>query len=599
LALLQSTMKEGIRNLLFNLKKVTLPNGSKVAFGIDWAKVVVPREQEGNGVLGSESPDESGQLSDTSVVATEQQAETGQLSDTSGSAAATQQPEESGQLFDASVVATEQRVEPGHLSDTSGAATQQPEESGQLSDTSVVATEQRVEPGQLSDTSGAATQQPAETGQLLDTSAAVERGSPKDVVEAGEARPTPPPTSLEPVQGAEPIKATGKGKGRGKKSTKRQKDTTMDTANLGQLPVTECAGGGTEVKGENGSFQSPPNPDPPKDVEQEQEISAETDTLGSTILGFQPLNPENSPERRPDHYLPTHTSTPGQGHSNVTGENVLWISGLRSDTPIPDAESGVESNASGENPGDSSLPPRQERPPQSNLNKIITAAMKKGRPVCDLRDVLGLGLDPRDMPTNPENAPHSLLDHAVARSRQNQSDKMEGRLRSLAVSRPVELINVSRPVEPDSTHCKEAPQTKEEVEDRIQQWIRRAKIQKQTSQIQSPTGQQNVHDTPQTSTSSGGTGRGKKKNRTRITGPVQTRNIRDRLGPPLNLVFTSKLGATPWNRQIEGLEPEEGLEPGDPKEMTQQELIDEVIRLRSIIEEKDPESTDDSEEEQK
>ena len=64
------------------------------------------------------------------------------------------------------------------------------------------------------------------------------------------------------------------------------------------------------------------------------------------------------------------------------------------------------------------------------------------------------------------------------------------------------------------------------------------------------------------------------------------------------MVFTSKLGTTPWNRQIEGLEPEEGLEPGDPKEMTQQELIDEVIRLRSIREEKDPESTDDSEEEQ-
>ena len=83
-------------------------------------------------------------------------------------------------------------------------------------------------------------------------------------------------------------------------------------------------------------------------------------------------------------------------------------------------------------------------------------------------------------------------------------------------------------------------------------------------------------------------------------------NIRDRLGPPLNLVFTSKLGTTPWNRQIEGQvpeeepkeEPEEGPEPGDPKEMSQQELIDEVIRLRKSREDKDPESTDDSEEEQ-
>ena len=138
----------------------------------------------------------------------------------------------------------------------------------------------------------------------------------------------------------------------------------------------------------------------------------------------------------------------------------------------PDAESGVESNVTDESPGVRSLPPRQERPPQSNMNKVVTAAMKKGRPVSDLRDILGNGLDPRDMPTNPENAPHSLLDNAILRSRQNQSDEMEERLRLLGVSRPVELINVSRPVEPDSTHCEEAPQTKEEVEARIQQWIR-------------------------------------------------------------------------------------------------------------------------------
>jgi hypothetical protein len=48
----------------------------------------------------------------------------------------------------------------------------------------------------------------------------------------------------------------------------------------------------------------------------------------------------------------------------------------------------------------------------------------------------------------------------------------------------------------------------------------------------------------------------------------------------------------PWNRQIEG------LEPGDPKEMTQQELIDEVNRLRTHQEEKEVGSTDDSEEDQ-
>ena len=106
-----------------------------------------------------------------------------------------------------------------------------------------------------------------------------------------------------------------------------------------------------------------------------------------------------------------------------------------------------------------------------------------------------------------------------------------------------------------------------------------------------PTGQQNVHEPPQTVTPKSDTGREKKK-RTRITGPDQTKSVRDRLGPPLNLVFTIKLGITPWNRQIKG------LEPGDPKEMTQQELTDEVNRLRSHREEKDPESTDDSEEEQ-
>ncbi len=76
------------------------------------------------------------------------------------------------------------------------------------------------------------------------------------------------------------------------------------------------------------------------------------------------------------------------------------------------------------------------------------------------------------------------------------------------------------------------------------------------------------------------------------------------------MVFSSNPGTTQWNRQTEEQvpeevpeeepeeEPEEGLEPGDPKEMTQQELIDEVNRLRSLREEKDPESTDDSEEEQ-
>ena len=86
----------------------------------------------------------------------------------------------------------------------------------------------------------------------------------------------------------------------------------------------------------------------------------------------------------------------------------------------PDEESGIESNVTDESPGVRSLPPRQERRPESNMNKVVTAAMKKGRPVSDLRDVLRAGIDPREMPMNPENAPHSLL-----RSRRNQSDERE------------------------------------------------------------------------------------------------------------------------------------------------------------------------------
>ena len=137
------------------------------------------------------------------------------------------------------------------------------------------------------------------------------------------------------MQGAKPVKATDKGKGRGKRSTKRQNDTTTDPATLGQLPVTECAVGGTEVEGENEGFHSPLIPDPPVVVEQEQEISVDiSDLLGSTILGFQPLNPGNSTERRPDHYLPIYTSTPARGHSIVTGKDVLWISGLRPEFPM-------------------------------------------------------------------------------------------------------------------------------------------------------------------------------------------------------------------------------------------------------------------------
>ena len=121
-------------------------------------------------------------------------------------------------------------------------------------------------------------------------------------------------------------------------------------------------------------------------------------------------------------------------------------------------------------------------------------------------------------------------------------------------------------------------------------------------------GQQNAPETPQTSTPGGSTGQGKKIIRIRITGPANTvkkKNIKDRLGPPLKkLVFSSNPGTTQWNRQTEEQvpeeepeeEPEEGIEPGDSKNMSQQELLEEVIRLRNL--EKSREPADDSEEEQ-
>ena len=88
----------------------------------------------------------------------------------------------------------------------------------------------------------AATQQPAESGQLSDTSVVTERGRPREEVEAEEEQPIPPPSTFgDSVQEVEPVKATSKGKGRGKKSSKGQEDATMESANSGQLPVTEGA----------------------------------------------------------------------------------------------------------------------------------------------------------------------------------------------------------------------------------------------------------------------------------------------------------------------------------------------------------------------
>jgi hypothetical protein len=112
--------------------------------------------------------------------------------------------------------------------------------------------------------------------------------------------------------------------------------------------------------------------------------------------------------------------------------------------------------------------------PRKGKGKIVTAAMKKGRPVCDLRNVLeqSYGLDPSVMPTNPEGAhltPPSPLDQVPAWG-QSQADETERRLR---------LLTEACPAEPDSTHCEEVLETKKQAEDRIQWWIGRARNQKQ------------------------------------------------------------------------------------------------------------------------
>jgi hypothetical protein len=52
--------------------------------------------------------------------------------------------------------------------------------------------------------------------------------------------PIPPPSTFgESNQEIEHVKNMSKGKGRGKKSSKRQEDAKMESANSGQLPVTE------------------------------------------------------------------------------------------------------------------------------------------------------------------------------------------------------------------------------------------------------------------------------------------------------------------------------------------------------------------------
>ena len=127
-------MREGVKNLLLNLGKITL-DGSRVDLGIDWARVIVPKEHGGDSLLDSGSPSELGQLPVTSVATTKQQAASGQPSDTSGPAATTPQAEEPGQQPGASETATEQLLEPGQLHDTPGATTPCPEAPGELPET--------------------------------------------------------------------------------------------------------------------------------------------------------------------------------------------------------------------------------------------------------------------------------------------------------------------------------------------------------------------------------------------------------------------------------------------------------------------------------
>ena len=223
--------------------------------------------------------------------------------------------------------------------------------------------------------------------------------------------------------------------------------------------------------------------------------------------------------------------------------------------------------------------------------------MKKGRPICDLRNDLeqNYGLDPSVMPTKPEGAhltPPSPLDQVPAWG-QRQADETERRLKQLTEACPAE---------PDSTHCEEVFETKKQAKERIQWWIKHAPNQKpKLSPTQSPTGQEHVYEGPQTVAPNHDPGQEKRK-RKRITFDLnQTKspnNVRDRLGPRLNPWPRARThGVYPWNARIEGQDPE------NHKNWSRQELIDELRRLGAQQEEKEPHtdelgSTDGSEEDQ-
>ena len=134
-----------------------------------------------------------------------------------------------------------------------------------------------------------------------------------------------PATVLKPKPTREsPIKATvkNKGKGKAKRSTKRKTVSTTDPTPQEHQPVNVSA---------------VPNPDPPEAEDHEQEIPDDvSELLGSNILNFTPLNPGNSTTKRPEDFIPIHSSTPARRQNFVSGREVLWISGQRSQFPMID-----------------------------------------------------------------------------------------------------------------------------------------------------------------------------------------------------------------------------------------------------------------------
>ena len=134
--------------------------------------------------------------------------------------------------------------------------------------------------------------------------------------------------------------------------------------------------------------------------------------------------------------------------------------------------------------------------------------------------------------------------------------------------------------------------------------------QKRKPQPNPPKGQQNAPETTQTPTPGDSTNQRNKTTRKRITGPVNTVNtistvkkksVKDRLGPfPETVEFSSEPGCTQWDGTEERVpekvpekepeeEPEEETEPEDPNNMSQQDLLREVLRWRNQKKSREPE----------